>query len=191
MTAPTALAEGLPRRRFSVADVVRMVEVGLIGQDERLEVLDGEIVPMSPKGNRHEDVKVAIGFVWTRAAPESVMVAQETGLRLDELTYIEPDFIVFDRSKRRSELTGPEILLAVEVADRSLDYDVHRKPLVYARFGVRELWVIDATRREILRHLDPAAESYATVEKFGASDALTPRFAPPELVLRLAALPDV
>ncbi|WP_245479422.1 Uma2 family endonuclease [Hansschlegelia zhihuaiae] len=119
MNAPTALVEGLPRRRFSVADVMRMVEVGLIGEDERLEVLDGEIVPMSPKGGRHEDVKVAILEFWRERAPAAVTIAPETGLRLDERTYLEPDFIVFPRFVRRSAVTGPDILLAVEVADSS------------------------------------------------------------------------
>jgi len=191
MNAPTALADGLPRRRFTVADVVRMVEVGLIGEEERLEVVDGEVVPMSPKGNRHEDVKVALGFVWARAAPDHVMIAQETGLRLDERTYLEPDFVVFDRANRRADLTGLDILLAVEVADSSFDYDLRRKPLIYAAFGVRELWVVDAARRELYRHLDPREGRFATVEKFAASERVEPRFAPAGLALSLADLPDV
>jgi Uma2 family endonuclease len=191
MNAPTALAEGLPRRRFSVADVRRMVEVGLIGEDERLEVLDGEIVPMSPKGTRHEDVKVAIAELWRERAPADVTIAQETGLRLDERTYLEPDFIVFPRSVRRRAATGPDILLAVEVADSSFDYDLNRKPLIYAAYGLRELWVVDAARREVHIHRDPSSKGYARVERRGAVERLVPAFAPEGLAFSLDELPEV
>jgi Uma2 family endonuclease len=114
----TRAAEGLARRAFTVADVERMVEVGLIAPDERLEILGGEIVPMSPKGNRHEAIKVALALRWGKRCPEGYAFAQETGLTLDEHTYLDPDFIVFERSVSLGSVRGPDVLLAVEVADR-------------------------------------------------------------------------
>ena len=60
------------------------------------------------------------------------MFAPETALRLDPMNYLEPDFIVFARTTRLADVKGPDVLLAVEVADSSLDYDLRRKPLVYA-----------------------------------------------------------
>jgi Uma2 family endonuclease len=191
MNAPAALAEGLPRRRFSVADVMRMVEVGLIGEDERLEVLDGEIVPMSPKGSRHEDLKVAIAEFWRARAPADVTIAQETALRLDERTYLEPDFLVFPRSVRRSAATGADVLLVVEVADTSFDYDLNRKPRIYAAFGLRELWVVDAARREIHVHREPSIGGYAHIERRGASERIVPAVAPADLAFALDELPDI
>ncbi|WP_020177763.1 Uma2 family endonuclease [Methylopila sp. M107] len=191
MDAPAALAEGLPRRRFTVADVFRMVEVGLISEDERLEVLDGEIVPMSPKGSRHEDIKVAIAERWRASAPADVTIAGETGLRLSERTYLEPDFIVFSRAVRRQDVKGPDILLTVEVADSSFDYDLKRKSAIYASFGVSEFWVVDAARREVHVHLKPGSEGYGGVRKHGASERLTPVFAPAELAFSLEDLPEV
>lgn len=170
---------------------MRMVEVGLIAETERLEVLDGEIVPMSPKGSRHEDLKVAIAEHWRADAPATVTIASETGLRLDARTYLEPDFLVFPRTKRRSALTGPDVLLAVEVADSSLDYDLRRKPAIYAAHGVRELWVIDAARRETVVHLGPGPEGYASVDRHPASHRLEPTEAPSECGFALDDLPDV
>jgi hypothetical protein len=85
----TRAAEGLPRRAFTIADVERMVEVGLISRDERLEIIGGEIVPMSPKGNRHEAIKSGLNLLWGRSCPEGYAFAPETGLRLDESTYLE------------------------------------------------------------------------------------------------------
>jgi Uma2 family endonuclease len=168
-----------------------MVEVGLIDEDERLEVLDGELVPMSPKGSRHEDIKVAIAEFWRERAPATVTIAPETGLRLDERTYLEPDFIVFSRAVRRSAVAGPDILLAVEVADSSLDYDLRRKPLVYARFGVRELWVVDAARRVIHVHRKPGPDGYAAIKQHPGSARAVPVFAPAELAFALDELPEV
>lgn len=191
MNAPTALAEGLPRRRFSVADVMRMVEVGLIGEDERLEVLDGEIVPMSPKGSRHEDVKVAIAEFWGARRPAGMTIASETGLILNDTTYLEPDFIVFPRTVRRSDVKGPDLLLAVEVADSSFDYDLRRKSGIYASFGVREFWVVDAARREVHVHVDPRADGYGAVRKYGAVERISPTFAPEAFAFALDELPEV
>lgn len=68
------------RRRFSVSDVVRMVEVGLIAEDERLEILDGEIVEMSPKGHGHEGLKGPSTRHWGRNCPAGFDFMQETGL---------------------------------------------------------------------------------------------------------------
>jgi Uma2 family endonuclease len=180
MNAPAALAEGLPRRRFSVADVMRMVEVGLIGEDERLEVLDGEIVPMSPKGSRHEAIKAALNLRWGRMRPDTHAFAPETGLRLSDRTYLEPDFIVYSASILLADLRGSDVLLAVEVADSSLDYDLRRKPAIFAAFGVRELWVIDAARRLTHVHRRPVADGFELIEARPADARLAPEHAPAE-----------
>jgi Uma2 family endonuclease len=138
-----------------------MVEVGLIPEDERLEILGGEIVPMSPKGARHEAIKVALSMLWGRIAPEAFVVAPETGLYLNEHTYLEPDFIVFRKDVGLNNVKGPDVLLAVEVADSSLGYDLGRKAALYAEFGVKELWVVDAVSRVVHVHVEPAPGGYA------------------------------
>jgi Uma2 family endonuclease len=191
MNAPTALAEGLPRRRFSVADVVRMVEVGLIGEDERLEILDGEIVPMSPKGSRHETIKGAINELWGQRCPREFRFIPETGLYLSEMTYLEPDFVVFPRSVAIPELKGPDVLLAVEVADASLDYDLKRKPHIYAAYGVRELWVIDVRRRVVHVHGALSSGVYGSVVMREAAERLSPAHAPEELAVSFEELEAV
>src|SRR5208282_6837191 len=80
----TQAAEGLPRRRFTVADIEAMVAAGLMDEDERVELIGGELVPMSPKGNHHEVVKIALLDRWYRARPEHVRLAPETTFRLSE-----------------------------------------------------------------------------------------------------------
>src|SRR3984885_2986938 len=90
----TSAAEGLPRRRFTVAEEEAMVAAGAMEEDERLELIGGELVPMSPKGNEHEVVKTALLARWYRARPDDVLLTPETTFRLSEDTYLEPDVAV-------------------------------------------------------------------------------------------------
>jgi Uma2 family endonuclease len=78
----TSAAEGLPRRRFTVAEVEAMVAAGVMQEDERVELIGGELVPMSPKGNQHEVLKAALLRRWYRAAPDEVDLVPETTFRL-------------------------------------------------------------------------------------------------------------
>ena len=80
----TQAAEGMPRRRFTVVDVEAMVAAGIIEEDERVELIGGELVPMSPKGNCHEQVKTELLKRWYRAAPDGIDLTPETTFRLSE-----------------------------------------------------------------------------------------------------------
>ncbi len=88
----TRAAESLPRRRFTVAEVETMVEAGVLDEDERLELIGGELVPMSPRGGRHELIMSALAYHWGRACPETCRLIGETTFRLSDDTYLEPDF---------------------------------------------------------------------------------------------------
>ena len=184
----TTAAEGLPRRRFTVAEVEAMVAAGVMEEDERVELIGGELVPMSPKENQHEVVKIALLRRWYRAAPEHVNIAPETTFRLSEDTYLEPDAVIYARATGLKGLTGTNVLLVVEIADSSLRYDTGRKAALYAAFGVRELWVVDAVKLAARVFRDPTADGYRDTREFAASDPLTPAFAPAAFALRLDEL---
>src|ERR1700684_4548853 len=92
--SPTRAAEGLPRRRFTVGEVEAMVEAGIMDEDERVELIGGGLVSMSPKGNQHEAMKVALNFRWCRLCPENCRLAPETTFRLSDDTYLEPDLVI-------------------------------------------------------------------------------------------------
>lgn len=181
----TRAAEGLPRRRFTVADVEAMVVAGIMGEDERVELIGGELVPMSPKGNRHEVVKTALLERWYRAAPVDCTLTPETTFRLSEDTYLEPDVVIYKRSDGLERLDGGTALLVVEIADSSLRYDIGRKAVLYAGFGVRELWVIDAVRLTLRVFRQPSREGYGETSDMGASEKAVPAFAPDAFALRL------
>ena len=167
------------------------MEAGILDPDERIEMVGGELVPMSAKGARHESIKTAIVLRWGRLCPDGFGFSPETGLRLDPYNDLEPDFIIFARTKRLAAIRGPDVTLAVEVADSSLDDDLRRKPLVYAAFGVRELWVIDAARRRIHRHADVGPQGYVDIRECGPDERLTPRHSPDAFAFALDDLEDL
>ncbi len=184
----TRAAEGLPRRRFTVAEVQAMVEAGVMEEDERVELIGGELVPMSPKGNHHEVVKVALLDRWYRARPQDCGVAPETTFRLSEDTYLEPDVVIYPRAAGLRGLSGTGVLLVVEIADSSLRYDRGLKAALYAGFGIRDLWVIDAVKMTARVFRTPTGQGCAETLDFDASDRLVPLVAPEAFALRLDEL---
>lgn len=184
----TRAAEGLPRRRFTVTEVEAMVAAGVMAEDERVELIGGELVPMSPKGNRHELVKTTMLRRWYRSVPDHVEIAPATTFRLAADTYLEPDIVVFDNAIGLKNLSGGSVFLVVEIADWSLRYDVGRKAALYASFGVRELWVIDAVKLMTRVFRSPTESGYAEVADLNEHALATPLFAPGELALRLVDL---
>jgi len=183
----TTAAEGLPRRRFTVAELEQMTAAGILHEDERLELIGGEIVPMSPKGNHHEILKAALNICWARRLPDDLMLVTETTFRLSPDTYLEPDFVFYPKDSGIRGLSAATARLVVEVADSSLGYDLGRKAILYAGFGIAELWVIDAVTLRTRIHRDPTPDGYRTTADLGPRDSLAP-LAAPALAVTLGSL---
>jgi Uma2 family endonuclease len=184
---PSKITEGLPRRKFTVAEIEALVASGAILEDERFELIEGEVVEMSPKGAWHENLKRQLIRHMVKRLPDHLQLIPETTFRLSPRTFIEPDFLIYPTDVRIEEITGTNVLLAIEVADTSLAYDLKRKPLLYAHFGIRELWVIDAVKRVTTIHREPQDDAYRAITMHGPDETLTPLLAP-ELAVSLAAI---
>ena len=179
LPATTQAAEGLPRRRWSVAEIEEMVAKGIILEDERFEMIGGEVVPMSPKGNRHELVKTALQQYWfPRIVGSPINLITETTLRVDKDEFYEPDFLFWPRSIPLKDVTAATALLIVEVADTSLRYDLGTKADIYARLGLCELWVINAETLVTTIHRAPQPTRYANVENKQPNERIEPIRAP-------------
>jgi Uma2 family endonuclease len=183
----TQAAEGMLRRRFTVEELEAMVAAGILGEDERIELIGGEVVPMSPKGNQHEVLKVALNRYWSKRIPDRLVLAQETTFRLTPDTYVEPDFIFFDSKTRLKDLDAENALFVVEIADSSFAYDIGRKAALYATFGIAELWVIHAVRLETRIHRKPSPTGYQSMLDLPADQLLVPACSE-ELAVTLANL---
>jgi Uma2 family endonuclease len=184
----TQAAEGLPRRRWSVAEIREMMAKGIILEGERFELIGGEVVPMSPKGNRHELVKAALQQHWfPLIVGTDVNLITETTLYISEDEFREPDFLFWPRSIPLKDATAASALLIVEVADSSLGYDLGTKAEAYARLGLPELRVIDANTLHTTVHRQPRSAGYGEVQEVGPADLLQPALAP-RLAIRLSTL---
>ncbi len=184
----TQAAEGLPRRAWTVAEIEAMVKAGIIEEDERFELIDGEVVPMSPKGNRHELMKGALNYFWTLNLPKSVRMIPETTFRLDGKSFLEPDFVFFETASGLKNLSPATALLAVELADSSLRYDTGRKAAVYAKHRVRELLVIDVESLRTHVFSKPSEDGFLERRLIEPTDVLALSFAP-AVAVKLAELP--
>ncbi|MBV8564280.1 MAG: Uma2 family endonuclease [Methylobacteriaceae bacterium] len=179
MNPPTTMAaEGLPRRRFTVAELEEMTAAGILREDERIELIGGEIVPMSPKGDHHEMVKTALNVYWARKLPNDLLFTTETTFRLSADTYLEPDFVFYPKASGLSGLNGNTAVLVVEISDSSLGYDLGRKAVLYAGFGIAELWVIDAVRLHTHIHREPTQEGYRAIVDLPPRRRVVPAAAP-------------
>lgn len=184
----TRAAEGFPRRSFTVAEIRRMVEAGIIAEDENFELIEGEVVPKFPKGSEHEIIKAALGCILACRASDALRLAIATSLYLDERTFVEPDLCLYPKRILPEDVRGGDVLLAIEVAGSSMSYDRGLKARIYARHGVGELWVIDAATRATWAHRRPDADGHwGIVEKMPAETPLSPA-ALPDLSARMADL---
>jgi len=174
----TTAAEGLPRRRFTVAELEQMTAAGILQEDERIELIGGEIVPMSPKGNHHEILKTALNLYWARLVPADVLFTTETTFRLSIDTYLEPDFTFYPKATGIRGLSAANALLVVEIADSSLGYDLGHKAALYAGFGIAELWVIDAVRLVTYIHREARSSGYQSVVTLRPDQRLVPQSLP-------------
>lgn len=189
MNQPIALkSDGLARRLFRVADLDRMVEVGVLEPDERIELVRGELIPMAAKGARHEDLKVGLTLYFGDNRPREIAFAQELGWALADLVYLEPDFVFFAAGRLASTVSARDALLVIEVSDTSLGYDLGIKASIYAELGVTEYWVIDAAERVTHVHKTPTPTGYAERRAYPAETTLTPDRIR-GLTLRLADIP--
>ncbi len=170
----------LPPRPFSTADLFHLVDMGLIDREARFELIDGAIVPMSPKGRQHEIMRERLA-IWLKAPwAQAFNVLQEHTLALGEGLVIEPDFIVYEAGRRIADapLTGADLRLVIEVADRSLAFDLGAKAALYAAHGVHEYWVIDAVRIEAHSHRMASAQGWDDLRKAVAGEDVAALVAP-------------
>ena len=174
----TQAAEGLPRRRWTVAEIEAMVAKGIISEDERFELIGGEAVPMSPKGRQHEILRSELAFYMTQRAGADLRVVAEAQLNLTDDAYVLPDILVYPAAIKVPDVRGPTTLLVIEIADSSLEYDLLTKAALYASYGVREYWVINAKTLLTTVYRVPSGSEYTRKERLTADERLVPEAVP-------------
>jgi Uma2 family endonuclease len=164
-----------PRRLLTVDEYHRMGEACILTEDDRVELIEGELVAMAPIGSEHVAAINALNHLLVLAVGDRGIVSVQNPVRLTRRSEPQPDFAVLKpRGDYRTTLPRPEdTMLAVEVANTSLDYDRTVKLALYARSGIPEVWIVNLAAEEIEIYQSPLAGSYASVARAGRSDVLT------------------
>ena len=176
------------RHKLTVADYDRMVEAGILGKNDHVELIDGEIIDMAPIGQGHEAVVMGLTRALVLACSNRAIVSVQNSVRLDLRSAPQPDFAVF-RFRPDFYATGTrpgpaDTLLLVEVADTSLTYDRTVKLPLYARAGIPEYWIVDLKGRVLDAYRNPSGTGYDKPIKHRAGERL-PLAADPEIVVTL------
>ncbi|MDZ4363602.1 Uma2 family endonuclease [Brevundimonas sp.] len=160
--------------RFTVEDVWRMVEVGVIDPDASIEILDGEIIDMPSEGEVHLTFKMRLNRLLVTTIASEWEVMPEGTLHLAPQDAPQPDFYVLPADADLRPVDPAGVALIIEIADMSLRHDLGRKPGKYAQYGLSEYWVIDVNARQTHVHRNPVDGAYADVAIVPFDEPLTP-----------------
>jgi len=161
------------RHRFTAREYRAMGDAGLLGEDDRVELVDGEIIDMAPIGSRHLSCVVALTHLLVEQAQGRFFVSVQNPVRLSERDEPQPDLTLL---RRRPDPAAPgppdpeDVLAVVEVSDTTLSYDRNVKLPLYARAGISEAWVIDLKASNVEVHSEPAPDGYRESRSSGSGD---------------------
>lgn len=185
------MAVRLQTHRFTVDEYYKMGEAGIFTEDDRVELIGGEIVEMPPISSPHGGGvnRLLNAFLPVQLAGQAVISVQNP-LRLSTYSEPVPDLVVLrprDDFYATSHPTPQDVLLLIEVAQTTQQYDRRVKMPLYAREGVPEVWLIDLPAHALDAYRDPSPEGYRTVQRFRAGEQISPQ-ALPDLVLAVEEL---
>ncbi len=164
----------LTRRRFTVEEFYRLAEVGVLHEDDRIELIDGELIEMAAIGLAHAHAIVALDELANSMVVESARVSVQNPIHLGPRTQPQPDLALIHR--RLYAVTHPtpkDIFLVIEVADSSLNYDREVKVPLYAEAGISEMWIVNLNGRTIERYNSPRDGRYTQIAIAAPGDTLT------------------
>lgn len=164
------LPEQTKRRQFNIGQFHKMLETDIIGEDDRVELIDGEIVEMAPAGGRHvRSINLLNKALAPAAARASLLVSVQNPLVLDDHGEPEPDVALIQEGSEREEPedsvagvevpTASEALLVVEVSESSLSWDRNVKIPRYAKASIPEAWILDLASGTLEVYTEPYSES--------------------------------
>ena len=178
------------RRRFTREEYHRMAEVGILKPTDRVELIRGEIVEMSPPGRRHIAFVINLTRLLVLRLGDRAVVSVQNPVALTEDTEPQPDLAICRNRVvpyKEREPYGEDVVLLIEVADTSLRYDRSTKLRLYAAAGVPEYWLVDCPAESVEVFRTPGVEGYRDVSRV-AGDRTVTLAAFPDVALRIAEI---
>jgi Uma2 family endonuclease len=151
------------KRYITVDDYYRMAEAGILAEDERVELVEGEITRMSPVGVRHAScVKRLVAF-FTQKLGQSMIVGVQDPIRLNIYSEPQPDVALLrprDDFYATAHPSPADTFIVIEVADSSIGFDRQTKVPLYARAGIPEVWLVDLVNETVTQYVEPIGGEY-------------------------------
>ncbi len=167
----------LSRRRFTVTDYMRLAESGILAEEERVELIRGEIVETPPISIAHVSIKMHLVALFTRTFADWALVGINNPVQLDEFSLPQPDVVLL-RSRENyysDRHPGPnDVMLVIEIADASIDYDRWVKAPLFGSSGVMEFWIINVPAQQIEVYRDPRPNGYRTATIYASAEEVSP-----------------
>jgi len=165
------------RRRFTADEYAQMIEIGILKKDDRVELIEGEIVEMTPIGRPHAACVNVLTRLLISGLGSRVVVWAQGPVRLSERSQPEPDVTLLRLrpvSYREADAEPRDVLLVIEVSDSSVRQDRELKLPLYARARIQEYWIVDVQAEvvEVYRH--PSGSGYASVQRFPRGGSVSP-----------------
>jgi Uma2 family endonuclease len=167
----------LPRHKLSIEDFHQMGRAGILRDDSRVELIEGDLIDMAPIGSLHASVVSTLSMFFARQVGELAIVSTQNPVSLPPENEPQPDIALLkpNTDRYRSALpTGADVLLIVEVADTTVEYDREIKLPLYARHGIPEVWLIDLKGGVLEIYLEPTAKGYRKLLQPARGETITP-----------------
>ncbi len=173
------MATPIPHRKFTVEQYYQMAETGILAPDERVELLEGEIIEMAPIGPRHLICVNKLTRYLNSQLDESIMVNTQNPIRLTNFSEPEPDVSLIKDAAQLTEVpTSEATILAIEVADSTLDRDRTIKQRIYANANIPEYWIINLPEDVVEVYRAPMGDKYQDVKVVAREAFISPLLLP-------------
>lgn len=170
------MAVEILRWQFTVADFARMVETGILAEDDRVELIDGEVRAMSPIGPRHVALVNRLNALLNRHLADRAIISIQNPIQLTDYTEPQPDIAVLRLQEDFYAQALPlpaDVLLVVEVAETSLEYDRDEKIPHYAQMQIPEVWLINVKQATVTQYTQPDGTRYRCEQTLGRGQILS------------------
>lgn len=175
------------RRMFNVDEYYRMVEAGILTEQEQVELIEGEVQRMPPLGKKHAACVDRLIYLFHSLYEQKAQLRVRNPLLLDDFSEPQPDFMILKPRKDFYAQQAPrpkDVLLLIEVADSSLLFDKQVKIPLYAQHSIEEVWLVDQISELIYIHKKPGEQSFLEIQMLRRGENLSPK-AFPKMVLQV------
>ena len=171
----------VPRRKLSLTDFHRMGEAGILREDDRIELIYGELIEMAPIGSRHASYVSRLTHLLNEAVGSAAIVWTQNPVALPPDSEPQPDIALLKPSGDfyRAALPGPaDVLLIIEVADTTLAYDRNVKLPLYAQYRIPEVWLFDLQTESLSIYRHPSSQGFQQVLAPARNERVSPELLP-------------